>query len=348
MHHFNSSFSILQVTTLAFALAMGLSGCGKSPKNGATAATSSEKEEIVAKADGVTVTRPEFEKAKADFLAQSGMNPAQLPEEMKPMLEKRVLEQKVTQELLLVRGEKMQIPDLDKKVEAEVAKIKSQFPSEEVFQDHLKQIGFDSNRLNEEIRNSVIINAVLEANIPKEAEPTEPEIKKFYTEHKEEFVQPKQVKASHILVKVESGANETEKTEKKKAIEKARARVIEGEDFGKVAGEVSEDPGSAKQGGDLGFFTQGQMVPEFDQVAFSSKKGQVSKVFSTNYGYHFLKVTDTKPEQTISFAQAKPQIAEHLKQQRQKEAIETFIKKVQDEGKIEYLIGVAPDAPAAS
>lgn len=88
-----------------------------------------------------------------------------------------------------------------------------------------------------------------------------------------------------------------QKEEAKSKAEELRQRVLDGESFRALAILYSEDPGSAKQGGDLGFFTRGMMVPEFDAVAFSLKEDSVSEVFETSYGYHFVEMMERRGEQ---------------------------------------------------
>ncbi|MFD1779764.1 peptidylprolyl isomerase [Fredinandcohnia salidurans] len=100
------------------------------------------------------------------------------------------------------------------------------------------------------------------------------------------------VKASHILAQVPQDATEEQKAEAKKKIEEAKAKLDSGEKFEDVAKEYSED-GSAQNGGDLGWFGKGRMVPEFEEVAFTLKEGETSDIVESQFGYHIIKVTGT-------------------------------------------------------
>jgi len=105
-----------------------------------------------------------------------------------------------------------------------------------------------------------------------------------------------QVQAAHILILSDESMSEEDQT---KAMETAQGildRINNGEDFATVAQETSEDPGSDEKGGDLGYFTRGVMVPEFEQAAFSLSAGGVSDLIKTQYGWHIIKVTDKKNE----------------------------------------------------
>lgn len=118
---------------------------------------------------------------------------------------------------------------------------------------------------------------------------------------------PEQVKASHILIKADA-ASDNEARKKAEAILKRLGK----EDFGKVAAQVSDDPGSKAKKGELGFFSRGQMVKEFEDVAFSLPVGKVSDLVKTPYGYHIIKVTDKKAAHKADFDSVKNDIARKL------------------------------------
>lgn len=124
---------------------------------------------------------------------------------------------------------------------------------------------------------------------------TPAEVDKYYEEHTAEFETPHQTRASHILIKVpETGGREAEDKAKAAAAEAIR-RAKAGEDFAKLARELSEDPPSAANGGDLGYVARGEMVPQFEEALFKLKKGELSpEPVRTPFGYHAIKVTDIK------------------------------------------------------
>jgi peptidyl-prolyl cis-trans isomerase D len=121
----------------------------------------------------------------------------------------------------------------------------------------------------------------------------------------------KQVRARHILIKVESSATDEEKAEKRKVIDGLLARARGGEDFAKLATETSEDVGSAKQGGDLGFNPRGRMVTEFDEAQFKLKPGEISDVVQSTFGFHIIKVEAVR-EGDVPLDEAKRELAEGL------------------------------------
>jgi peptidyl-prolyl cis-trans isomerase D len=121
------------------------------------------------------------------------------------------------------------------------------------------------------------------------------EVQKYYTEHTKEFEAPRQARVAHVLVRVaETGGSAAEDQARAKVADVIR-RAKAGEDFAKLAREVSEDPGSAPKGGDLGLVSRGEMVPEFERVALALKKDEISpEPVRTPFGYHAIKVFDVK------------------------------------------------------
>jgi len=121
------------------------------------------------------------------------------------------------------------------------------------------------------------------------------EVEKYYTEHAKEFETPRQVKASHVLARVgDTGGSEAEDKAREKIANVIR-RAKAGEDFAKLAREVSEDPGSKERGGDLDWVKQGDMVPAFEQALFALKKGELSpEPVRTPFGFHAIKVVDAR------------------------------------------------------
>ena len=137
-------------------------------------------------------------------------------------------------------------------------------------------------------------------------------VRRFYDEHADRYHLPERVRARHLLVRIEKDATEEKVQQAKKRIDTALARIKAGEAFEKVAGELSEDPGSKDRGGDLGFFARGQMVPAFEDVAFQQKDGETSEVVRTDFGFHVIRSEGHEAAKDRSFDEAAQEIAEEL------------------------------------
>jgi peptidyl-prolyl cis-trans isomerase D len=154
---------------------------------------------------------------------------------------------------------------------------------------------------------------------------TEAEERAYYDAHPDEFKQAEQVCASHILIKVKATPEATEghaDDEARKLAQSALDQAKAGADFAALAKKVSEDQGSAPQGGELGCFERGRMVPEFENAAFALTPGQTSELVKTQYGYHVLRATARRAETTPAFAQVRDRINKTVMGQRVRALLE--------------------------
>ena len=155
---------------------------------------------------------------------------------------------------------------------------------------------------------------------------TDAAMKAFYDEQVKALPIETEVRARHILVDTEEAAKA------------AVARLTAGEDFAKLAAELSKDPGSGKEGGDLGYFTKDRMVPEFAEAAFKTEPGKVSGIVKSQFGYHIIKVEDRRDKKPPGFDLVKDQIAKFLTQRTQEETVT----KLRADAKIERFDTAAP------
>jgi peptidyl-prolyl cis-trans isomerase D len=148
----------------------------------------------------------------------------------------------------------------------------------------------------------------------------------YYKEHPTEFERPKRLKTSHILVRVPpTGGSEAENKSKAK-VEEAIRRAKAGEDFAKLARELSEDTATASQGGDLGFVGKGEMVPQFEEAAFALKKGEISpQPVRTPFGYHAIMVSDLQDAGVQPYREAAAKIKEKLAAERSERAAQAKV-----------------------
>jgi len=204
-----------------------------------------------------------------------------------------------------------------------------------LYQEALKK-GIDKDpdfgRKLEEFRKLTLASALLEKEIISKNKVTEQEVKDYYNKHKDDFTTTSQIRASHILVKTEAEAN------------KVLARLKKGEKFEEIAKKESLDAASAKNGGDIGFFSRGQLVPEFEKAAAGLKAGELSGPVKTPYGYHIIKVTDRKTGPVVEFDRVKDVILQRLSGERQKEAFDNYIAELRK--KSEYKVEINKEALA--
>ena len=181
----------------------------------------------------------------------------------------------------------------------------------------------DFNRKLEEFKKLTLASELLEKEIMSKDKVTEQEVREYYDKHKTDFTTTSQLRASHILVKTEAEAD------------KVLARLKKGEKFEDIAKKDSLDTVSAKNGGDIGYFGRGQLVPEFERAAAGLKVGEVSGPVQTQFGYHIIKVTDKKTGPALDFEKVKDVIHQRLSGERQKEAFDKYIAETRKNYKVE-------------
>lgn len=183
--------------------------------------------------------------------------------------------------------------------------------------DQLKQY-YDAHKADFQTPESAQIEyVVLNGDaLAAATQPTDADAKQFYDDNIKSYKTDDQVRASHILITVPKNASEADRAKGKAKAEQILAQVRAHPDqFADLAKQNSQDPGSADKGGDLGWFGRGAMVKPFEDAAFALKPNQISDLVQSDFGYHIIKVTDTKPAGTKSFDEVKASIMATLKAQ---------------------------------
>jgi peptidyl-prolyl cis-trans isomerase C len=178
--------------------------------------------------------------------------------------------------------------------------------------------GADFKRKLNLARNKLLMEQLLQTT-GKEAM-TDAEMHKVYDDAVKQMGEQQEVHARHILVRAAAGDEKASKEAEDK-IKAVIARLKKGEDFAKVATEVTEDPSGKANGGDLGYFTKEQMVPEFSETAFKLEKGQISDPVKTQFGWHVLQVEDKRTKPAPKFEEVKPQIEQYVVRKAQAEMV---------------------------
>ncbi|SDX36005.1 peptidyl-prolyl cis-trans isomerase D [Allochromatium warmingii] len=177
---------------------------------------------------------------------------------------------------------------------------------------------YDSNRARFQTPEQVKLDyLVLDSEqLAAKIEVSEDELRQLYASDQARFVQPERRAVRHLLLKVEDGADAAAAQAVLEQIQAIRARIQAGESFEELAKTLSQDPGSAAQGGSLGIIESGIMVPAFDQAAFALAVGAVSEPVRTNFGYHLIEVTQIQPATTQPFAAVRESLHDQLTKQR--------------------------------
>ena len=289
----------------------------------------------VARVNGVAISAIELKRAtKVMQAGQRGMAPAA---DQQKELDKQALTQLISAELLYQAAQKLEIKDLDKQVDDKMAKGKAKFSKTEDFAKAMKDMDMEEKDLRDYTRRDLIITNFIEKSIVTAVKVSEEDARKFYDQNPDKFTRSETVKASHILLGVDEKATAEEKKAAKEKAEKLRKELAGGADFAALAKGNSTCP-SSQQGGDLGYFGKGQMVPAFEKAAFALKPGEISDVVETQFGYHIIKLTEKKAPEKVDFNEVRPRIEEYLKNQKIVAAVSAYLEEARKSAKIEMLL----------
>ncbi|MGH2425769.1 MAG: peptidylprolyl isomerase [bacterium] len=230
-----------------------------------------------------------------------------------------VLDQVIEQRIINQEARRYDAVASEVQINARLADIRRNFPTEEEFQQALEQRKWTLADLKNRLRGTITMQNLTE-RVTK-ITVTDAEIQRYFNEHRSEYDQAEQVRVSHILTKSEAEAR------------LVLARFRRGEKFEDLA-QYSEDPGSKAQGGDLGFVSRGQLVGEFEKVAFSLKPGQTSGIVKTQFGFHIIRVTDSRSPQPARIEAVRDQIRGQLLTRKSEAAFQEWLKKAKTQAKI--------------
>jgi len=201
--------------------------------------------------------------------------------------------------------------------------------------------GADFKRKVAFARNKLLMEQLLQS-VGKEAL-TDEAMHKVYDEAVKQMGQEQEVHARHILIRAAAGDEKAGKEAEDK-IKAVIARLKKGEDFAKLASELTEDPSGKANGGDLGYFSKEQMVPEFSDTAFKLDKGQISEPVKTQFGWHVIKVEDKRVKAVPKFEEVKPQIEQYVTRKAQADLVTSL----RASAKIEKMYNTDPPAAPAA
>ncbi len=292
-----------------------------------------ELPDVLARVNGQPVTKTDFERLVGNIEAGRGPIPADRRDEIL----RAALDQLITYTVMKQEASSRKQEVSEAEVNSQLQQMQKQFPDEAEFKKALAARNTSLEQLKSDARTDMAIDRMVESELATTTDATETEARAFFDQNPDKFQQGEAIRASHILIMANESADDgTKKAARAKAdglLKRARA----GEDFAKLAKEHSDD-GSKEQGGDLGFFQKGRMVPAFEQAAFALEPDQISDVVTTQFGYHIIKTTEKKGASTVSYDEVKEQIVQYLTNQKKQERVEAFISEAKKRARIEVLV----------
>jgi parvulin-like peptidyl-prolyl isomerase len=261
-------------------------------------------------------------------------------------LKKYILNQMIEEKLLVQEAGKQKIKITDVDVDEGIKELKKSFTSDQDFQAELKKQNMTEKELRKKVKDSLSVKKLIEQDVEaKIVQPTDDEINNYYNEHKKDFERPDQIRVRHILLRLDKNADMKAKSKILNTMRDIQKQLKGGADFAELAKKYSEDPGSKDKGGDVGFFAKGMMVKEFEDAAFKLKKGEVSDIIQTDFGYHIIKMEELRPGKQLALddelevggppMKVKNFVKETMSQERAVKKFSEWLKNLKDNSKIE-------------
>ena len=291
--------------------------------------------EVIARVNGEAISKADFDRAVE---ALEGRNGGPIPTEQRDQILRGVLDQIVAYKLLVQEGRARKVAVPDAAIDARMKEIQSQFPSEDAFKQMLATRKTSLEQVRTDIKQDMAVQKLIEDEIAATIAVKPEQVTDFYTKNPDQFKQPERVRASHILIGFPKGADAATKTQARAKAADVLKDVKAGKDFAALAKQHSQDPGSGANGGDLGFFQQGQMVGPFNDAAFSLAPGTVSDLIETEFGFHIIKVAEKQPARAVPLDEVRPKLEEYLQRTNREQQTDAFVNGLKTKGKIEILI----------
>lgn len=291
-----------------------------------------------AKVNETVITQQQLQKNIEAFMRANQLNyggitqPAQYKE-----MERQVLDELIAQELLWQEAERRGFVATSAEVDQTLVQLRKRYPSEEAYLNELKQGGFTPESYAEDLKHRISVRHLIEETLAKQISVSEAEVHEAYEANRAQLIQPEQVHARHILIKVASDADEAATNEARAKIELALKEAKEGADFAGLARKYSQDS-TASKGGDLGFVPRGALVKPFEDAAFAMKAGEISEIVRTRFGFHIIKLEARQEARTLTQAEAAPRLRQYLGSQKLQEAVQEQVKSLRAKGNVDVKI----------
>jgi peptidyl-prolyl cis-trans isomerase C len=251
-------------------------------------------------------------------------------------LRRKALDQFVAVELLYQEGKALNLPEVDKQVEAMWTAAEKQAGSKEKFEEQLTKEGLTMAQARDNIRKNIYVRAVINQKIQPLVKVSDAELETAYQANLERYRHGELIGARHILIQVPKEATEEQKKQAKGKIESLLKEAQAGKDFSDLAKANSDCP-SKTRGGDLGYFGKGRMVPAFETAAWALKEGEISPVVETQFGYHIIQVYGKKPPGVTPLEEVRRQVEGQVKNEKFQKTVNEYVLNLRQKAKIEIL-----------
>ena len=331
---------------LLLSLVLVLAACGddeqaaSSSPIGAVVPPVGPDQTVVVTVDGTPVTQAEVDVLlKSMFRIPQDLAPEQM-EQLRKQYGKAAESRVVDKKLIANAVTAAHVDVTEAEMEARWAEISKTLPPGMTLEQHLARSGFTREEADGEMRQFIAQDKLIAQRNMGGGVPTDEEVAAYYEQNKERYGHPAQLRARHILLKVEPSTTPEEKAAMRKKIEGLREEIVRGDGLTfEDAAKANSNCPSAAQGGDLGFFGRGQMVAPFEEAVFKLEPGVVSDVVETQFGYHIIRVEERREAQTPPLDEVKERIRQEMHNRGRQDAQRQLVEELRRTAKIEYADG---------
>ena len=270
---------------------------------------------------------------QAKHLSYGGITqPAQYKE-----MERQVLDELIAQELLWQEAQRRGFIATAAEVDQVVEQLRKRYPTEQAYLFELQLGGFTPESYAEDVKHHISVRHLIEETLAKQVTVSKEDLHDAYVANLAQLVEPEQVQARHVLIKVAEDADEAAIAAAKTRIEQVLKEARQGADFAELAKQYSQDS-TASAGGELGFVARGAFVPAFEAVAFALKPGEISDIVRTRFGFHIIKVEARREAHALSESEAAPTLQQYVASKKLQQAIQEQVQALRAKGDVAVLI----------
>lgn len=293
---------------------------------------------IAARVNGAEISVFRLERYFQDYLQDKGRNVQMMTNPLAyKRLKREALEQLIEAELLWQGAQQRNVIAAPEDVQAAMERLRSIVGSKEALQRRLDNAGFTEATYRDYLKRALSVQLYIEREVTAAVTVTDDAVHDFYARNRDTFVRPEQVRARHILIKLDRAADPARRGQARKRIGDVLEQARKGADFAALADQYSEDA-TAASGGDLGRFPRGRMVKPFEDAAFALKPGEISEVVESPFGYHIIKLESREPGGAVPEAEVSGRVREYLLAVKREKAAKDAVEALRSKAKIEILV----------
>jgi peptidyl-prolyl cis-trans isomerase C len=298
----------------------------------------SDPSEVLVRVNGDEITRGEIQEVMDAAMRQmAGQVPPQQLQQMQAQMYQRIRDDLITKKLLDAVMADANVEVTDAELAEAIDEIRANVPPGQDLETALTTAGSSLEELTGNVTQQLATRKFLDSKTADIADATDPEVREFYESNPDRFQQPESVTASHILLRVTETDSAEAKADKKAKLEQMRSDILAGTTSFEDAAMSGSDCPSKAQGGSLGTFGKGQMVPEFEVAAFTQEIDEVGDIVETQFGYHIIRVSDRTDSGVVDYEEAQEQISTFVTNQKKQEAVTEYIISLRDSATIEIV-----------